>query len=126
MTAARSGELEAVNVSDDLYDLIEPCIGRHWPDYNSGYRTGLFTITADQWREIARDMKRLSNRLRLVSASQIRPYKLHRWYVERVPRLRMLQRHLAARIEIANALDELRETLDRWTRTWPVIHVHGY
>jgi hypothetical protein len=126
MKAARGGKLEAVNVSDDLYDLVEPCIGRHWPGYNSGYRTGLIAINADQWRDIAQDMKRQSTRLRLVSASQIRLYKLHQWYVDRVPRLRVLQRHLAARIEIADALDELRETLDRWARTWPVIHLHGY
>ena len=126
MRAARAGRLEAVHISDDAYDLVEPCIGRHWPGYNSGYRTALIAIGAPQWRDIAPDLKRQSDRLRFVSASQIRLYPPHQYYADRLPRLRMLQRHLAARIEIADMLDGLREVLDRWTKIWPVIHMHGY
>ena len=30
------------------------------------------------------------------------------------------------RIEIADMLDDLRQKLDKWTVTWPVINVHGF
>lgn len=123
MDAARAGKLAAVHVSDDAYDIVEHCIRQHWPNYESDLRWALYTITASQWREIAEEMRCLSRRLRLRSLAQI---DLPANRVDRLSNLRQLQNYLAARIEIADMLDELRRTLDRWAKNWPVIHVHGY
>ncbi len=123
MDAARAGDLEAVHVSDETYDIVEHCIRKHWPGYVGHFRYGLFTITALQWREIAEEMRRLSQRLRLRSLNQI---DLPAYHADRRSNLLQARRYLAGRFEIAEMLDDLRKILDHWTDKWLVIHVHGY
>jgi len=121
--AALAGALPSVHISDDAYSIVEICIRKHWPGYNSGLRYGLFTITAEQWRLISIDMLRLGRRFRMRSIQQIGlPLLRSRGWQDR----RRLRRFIDERIEIADMLGELQQTLDVWIVRWPVINVHGY
>lgn len=120
--AALAGLLECVHISDEAYSIVEICIGRHLSQYSGFLRYGLFTITAEQWQPISKDLLHLGRRFRMRSVRQIGlpAYWSNRWNMRH-----SRKQCFDGRIEIANMLDDLRQKLDKWTVTWAVINVHG-